>query len=1764
MRKLKKLNIAIILLLLVFQTVLSPISVFASENTSTTTSEQSEGTIQQADTDIGDEGSNENDNAINEEEGTGQAPESDTEEAIGEDVEEDIGEEVDGDSEEAEAEAEAATDDLEKIVPLSVGTLAAQQVPAILTSFEMKIDGKTVEDGVFERELPQDTLANFTVKFSVPMQDDQGEAWGDGSWFEFQLPKSLIDFEEAFKGRKTVNGITYDYTTTDNKVVVELSGMTLESASSQPEELTITFTSGFNNLSDEIEQELEIPGLIGGSQTIKATFTFLPSTKDKKVSKSKVGTPTPTASGNHEMEWQVWVNEAGKTLNNATLTDKATGGHVIVANSVNVYQYEVGLSGVRDQTGPGKPVLTDGDWDDIASKLTGKYAYKITYKTAVNLEADERDDVVNFNNTVTFTNAGQPNETSNQATHTITYGKALEKKLISNTNYKTTWRIDYNHNLLNIDQANAKITDTITGPHEIDASSIKVYKMNDAAGNVATEVTSGQLVNTSEYSIESVTKESFTLAFKNNISDAYTIVYEANYNKQDFYETETGSFNNSVTSGSGKTFTKPFTLTENLLSKSHKVDFDEKVISWTIEIKSDNPKKSISNLTLTDTFTANGADGTHSLVLESIKISGNTGAPTITPDADLTKGFTITGINVPAGGTAKVTYQTSFAIEDDGQVQKNGYGNTAATEWTSGDKTYKKSETSSYVPQSTTVNNGSKSGTFNYSTQEFTWDVKVNINKKDINGAVLVDTVGAGHKYVEDTIVVLPLTNLGGSDTGGTIGTTPIDPSNYTISNETDKGFTLTFNIADGLNYQAYVVRYKTIDDDNILGIGSDNENEKGNVYTNGATFKTKGTQEFTLDSTPVIIDGNVANNLITKNTPTQNATTEKITWTLDVNKSHSDLGNNVTLTDLPGNNLMLLENSIKIAPYTVTSTGITNGTTWKTPAELGWTVTFDTVGGFSIVFPDLIKKGYRVQYETVGFGKKNDPLENTATLNYTGQTMANQKTEEKFTGQFNFSSSESDFTSTRGSAKFKKVGIDSATGQFKENLANVTFQLIKKTATNEYIIKTATTDENGEFTFENVPYNAYLIREVAAPTGYDKMEDYPFKLDGETTLDSNPDLVTELVNTTPVTGCTQFKIAINDVDGTPITTGTVTLKDKNGVETGPYTVTSGEVTLPNNFTVGEYTVTHSVEGDLGKVTVKYDGTCEAPPIQPEPKCDNFTIVVEDTEGNIRTNIQELTLKSGTTEIKVSPDAAGKFIVESNKNNPTNGVKPGTYTVYEGKQYIGTVHLTYQKACGFEFIIQQAPKCETFELTVYDVDGKLVADGTSVTVKNKDNDNVVATKTTNNGVIELIDLEPGVYTVEVGGEEIDEFESNINCKAEAQPTPKCEAFTVVIKDDKGVIKPGKDVIIKDKSGNEIPTKKDGNGNLTFESKTIPAGKYDVYDKNVYLGEIEVSYAQEPCETTLLTAPVCPDFTLTINNMYSQPRVGVKVTITGEDGTEVEDNGSTEFTTDSKGQITISNSIIKPGKYIVRENGKTIIGTVIVGNTCEAKIQPTPPTTTDPGEPTDPTTNPGNPGGPTDPTTNPGKPGKPTDPTTNPGKPGEPTDPTTNPGKPGEPTDPTTNPGKPGEPTDPTTNPGKPGEPTDPTTNPGKPGEPTDSNNSTTPGKTETSKPSVQNVIDQGKNLPPYDSTKATKDTLDAYKDFLNKYNNLSKEEQAEVAKSLDIDSIKADAKRLEAQLNAKGKLPQTDGADQTALTLIGVALVLGALLLLRRRNAEIK
>ncbi|MDC6270362.1 LPXTG cell wall anchor domain-containing protein, partial [Lysinibacillus sphaericus] len=186
------------------------------------------------------------------------------------------------------------------------------------------------------------------------------------------------------------------------------------------------------------------------------------------------------------------------------------------------------------------------------------------------------------------------------------------------------------------------------------------------------------------------------------------------------------------------------------------------------------------------------------------------------------------------------------------------------------------------------------------------------------------------------------------------------------------------------------------------------------------------------------------------------------------------------------------------------------------------------------------------------------------------------------------------------------------------------------------------------------------------------------------------------------------------------------------------------------------------------------------------------------------------------------------------------------------------------------------------------------------------------------------------------------------------------------------------------------------------------------------------------------------------------------------------------------------------------------------------------------------------------------------PNPDPEKPVDPNKPNPDPEKPVDPNKPNPDPEKPVDPNKPNPDLEKPVDPNKPNPDLEKPVDPNnpkpDTNKPTTSGNGGTS---AQNVIDQGKQLPPYNPSNVTKDTLDAYKDFLNKYSKLSKDEQTEVAQAIDINKIKADAERLEAQLRAHGKLPQTDGANQTALVFVGLLLVAGSIWFMRRRTTEI-
>src|SRR5690606_20281397 len=135
----------------------------------------------------------------------------------------------------------------------------------------------------------------------------------------------------------------------------------------------------------------------------------------------------------------------------------------------------------------------------------------------------------------------------------------------------------------------------------------------------------------------------------------------------------------------------------------------------------------------------------------------------------------------------------------------------------------------------------------------------VNINKQNINNAVLTDVIGEGHELVEGTFEVkeFMLSSNNADDESGTEGA-PLDSSKYTLNVASDKkSFTLTFaNHLGSANNKVYIVKYQTQDSDNIIGIESSNKSQKNKPYTNNATFTTNvgAAKVYQLTTTPVAV----------------------------------------------------------------------------------------------------------------------------------------------------------------------------------------------------------------------------------------------------------------------------------------------------------------------------------------------------------------------------------------------------------------------------------------------------------------------------------------------------------------------------------------------------------------------------------------------------------------------------------------------------------------------------------------------------------------------------------------------------------------------------------------------------------------------------------------------------------------------------------------------------------------------------------------------
>ncbi|CFX88696.1 Adhesion domain [Syntrophomonas zehnderi OL-4] len=425
-------------------------------------------------------------------------------------------------------------------------------------------------------------------------------------------------------------------------------------------EITAIFEADENNTA--LEQELTLPG--------SGTITLIFQPPGGEVIAKGVA---PENSGNSSsyVQWTVDVNTVMDDLGGGKeFTDTLIGNHQYDPTSLKVTRLELGNDGSilssRDVT-EDYPQLAAGA-TSFTLNLTGKYAYKIEYRT---IPGDTEDASQTIKNQAKF------NGKTDSKSTTVTYGDPLAKT-VSKSGETANWEIKVNGNRKNL-AAGTTITDSWnSGKHALVPGTFKV--------NGSTDLPLGLTVVHSD--------QGFVLTLGQDINEEFTITYSTQ--PKDLV-TENSDVTNEVKRSDRedkKTITAQYR--QNVLSKTNSnINYQEKTVDWKIVLNSAG--YNMAYLVLEDTFVHKNlkiVDGTFKVQMNGKDLPYTRTDKDGDVAGDKKGGFTL---NIPGPITAPVTvtYTTEYDVRGVDNLDK--YANTVGLTWQTNDKEYSTTDVTSTV-----------------------------------------------------------------------------------------------------------------------------------------------------------------------------------------------------------------------------------------------------------------------------------------------------------------------------------------------------------------------------------------------------------------------------------------------------------------------------------------------------------------------------------------------------------------------------------------------------------------------------------------------------------------------------------------------------------------------------------------------------------------------------------------------------------------------------------------------------------------------------------------------------------------------------------------------------------------------------------------------------------------------------------------------------------------------------------------------------------
>ncbi|MBB6691574.1 hypothetical protein H7B90_09200 [Cohnella xylanilytica] len=925
-------------------------------------------------------------------------------------------------------------------VHADTGTIAENLIQSVVITDE---DGQEIQNVRLDQGAR--VQVDFTWKFPA---DHEYKA---GSTFVFDLPdKFKVGSELTGKLEGDVGEIGTYKVTPEGQVTFTFN------ESIEGEELTGNFYvwRQFNKskLSGSTQQEIEFQ--YDGNVYANIPVHFK-SAATSNIDKS--GTPDKEMNPS-SIDWVVRFNMKEDSIKNAVFKDTLPDGLAIDPASVKAFKLDVQLDGSTvvgepatpafDSTKPTEFSLAFGDIDG---------AYQVEYTTKITGTGNKT-----YTNKAEVTEDGATKLTDSDSV-SAKYIPPLDKKTTSYDSVTQTvgWSIQMNLNERQIDQVDAKLTDTF-GPLE-KLVSLEVFPLTVDASGKATR-SGAALAEGTAYTVDKDdTNGAFTLQFLHDIDSAYEIAYQTTSKERVFADRP---IKNTVVFG---TETKEATrnIQQVIFRKNNgTVNYASKTIAWSLNLNNDN--KPMDQVVITDTYAANQGleflPGT--LKIGTLKVNEDY---KVEPKTSYMEGFVITFLK-PISSALKIDYETRFDSTVIADRKLSQYSNTAKLDWEESDGTAKTiTKTGTAKIDQFSQGNGNKTGSYDARTKEITWTIDLNYNLHDIDNAIVQDFYTGAETFVENSLEVRHL-NLTSGENGVSPGALVPGPYNadYSVKDNGNSGFKLTL----GKINSAYRITYKT----SLKG------QRVGTEYKNHATLIDEDDPATLLFNKSATVSPNYGNEFIYKEgSQGTGAEQDYAFWTVDINRSQSLVEAGAKLTDTLSSNQVLVPDSFKLFATTVDKDGNPTKAGEVDPSKYS----LDVQGNaFALTFKEAIEESYVLEYKS--FLNADDGETVTNDAKFAGQSSGSAQQSEKSDIIVSLSGAGGG-ASTPGKGDLTLVKVDASDAS--KGLQGAVFGLYDKTGTT--LIGTQTTDGEGKAVFPGIRYKEYLLRELAAPSGYLIDEEY-------------------------------------------------------------------------------------------------------------------------------------------------------------------------------------------------------------------------------------------------------------------------------------------------------------------------------------------------------------------------------------------------------------------------------------------------------------------------------------------------------------------------------------------------------------------------------------------------------------------------------------------------------------------------------------------------